>query len=573
MVLCSVAVGIIDAAVLAVVVQVAVAMTSGSSIAGLDTGPFQLEASIPTLLLAAGALMVAQIAAQVVLSWGPARISARAQLTIRRRIARAFAETSWEAKAAEREGGVQEVLTNYVDLAVQSLLMLVVSISSLASLSALVLSSFLVDPLAAAAVIAAGALIFVMLLPLTLRMRRAARLFANRRMDLAESVSETVALAEDTHANGVASAQVDRLDVAMREITGPIFRLRLLARGVPAAYQSLVLALMVAGLGVLHLLDISSIAGLGAIVVMLLRGLNYGQKFQTAYTRWSEQSNFLQRIEDRVAHWRANLETFGIRHLPAVRTVELVHVDFAYPSRPARVLHDVSLTTRQGEVLGIVGPSGSGKSTLLKLMLALHPPERGMHLVNGRPAQEYSQSLRAAIGYVPQQGRLFTGTIEENIRFLRQVSHEEIVEAARAANIHDDICGWEDQYDTVVSPRSSALSGGQIQRLVLARALARHPSLLLLDEPTSALDADSEELIQTTIARIRARGDSTVVIVAHRGATLRHCDRIAVVQDGRLEAVGAPEVLQRTNGFLRQLVTAASQQDPWAEPRTIPSVR
>jgi ABC-type multidrug transport system fused ATPase/permease subunit len=207
-----------------------------------------------------------------------------------------------------------------------------------------------------------------------------------------------------------------------------------------------------------------------------------------------------------------------------------------------------------GEIVGIVGPSGSGKSTLSQLILRLREPTAGSITVNRSPAAGFTlASWYQHVSLVPQDPRLFHSTVAENIAFLdERITLEMVIEAARAANVHDVIESLEHGYDTLIGPGFRDLSGGQIQRIGIARALARGAQVLVLDEPTSALDVHSEAVIQATLESLR--GHALVLIIAHRLSTLSICDRILVLRDGQVETIGTlNEVSERSDFFRRAL--------------------
>ena len=198
------------------------------------------------------------------------------------------------------------------------------------------------------------------------------------------------------------------------------------------------------------------------------------------------------------------------------------------------------------------GPPGSGKSTLVQLLLGLREPISGSVLSNGRDIRVLSRAEWARkVTFVPQDAHLIAGTISDNIRFLRDnVSQDEIEQAARLANLHDDVSAFPDGYDRQVGERGSHLSGGQQQRLIIARALVEHPDVLILDEPTSSLDVRSEHLIRQTLDRLR--DDMTIIIIAHRLSTLDSCDRLMVIHEGELKAFDTPDNLEKDNDFYRE---------------------
>mgnify|MGYP001408548324 CR=1 FL=1 len=238
----------------------------------------------------------------------------------------------------------------------------------------------------------------------------------------------------------------------------------------------------------------------------------------------------------------------GARPLPAgPATVAFENVDFSYePER--QILHGVSFTIGAGQRVAVVGHSGSGKSTLARLLFRFYDASSGAILVNGVDLREMQQaSLRAAIGIVPQDTVLFNDTILYNIRYGRpQASDAEVIEAARAAHIHDFIESLPAKYQTSVGERGLKLSGGEKQRVAIARAILKNPRILIFDEATSALDSRAEKAIQDELERI-AQGRTTLVI-AHRLSTVMDADQILVLHHGRVVERGTHAQLLEANG-------------------------
>ncbi len=239
---------------------------------------------------------------------------------------------------------------------------------------------------------------------------------------------------------------------------------------------------------------------------------------------------------------------------PARGAIKISEVDFRYRADGAEILKNINLDIPEGQVIGIVGPSGSGKSTLTKLIQRLYRPERGQILVDGIDIGQVDAAwLRRQIGVVLQENLLFNRTIHENIALANPgMPRLEVIEAARLAGADEFITKLPLGYDTHIEERGANLSGGQRQRIAIARALATRPRMLILDEATSALDYESERVVQSNMRRI-TRG-RTVIIIAHRLAAVRGCDRIIAIKDGRIVEDGTHQsLLQMPNGHYAML--------------------
>jgi len=245
-----------------------------------------------------------------------------------------------------------------------------------------------------------------------------------------------------------------------------------------------------------------------------------------------------------------------LANLPPMQgAISLKDVSFAYAAKDPDVLSGITLEIPAGQILGIVGPSGSGKSTLTKLIQRLHLPRRGQISIDGIDiARVHPAWVRQQVGVVLQDNLLFNATVHENVALaVPHLTRAQVIAAARLAGADEFIMKLSQGYDTTIVERGANLSGGQRQRIAIARALAHNPRVLILDEATSAVDYESERIIQTNLQEIVR--DRTVIIIAHRLATVRICDRIISMANGRIVEDGTrEELMRREGGLYRHLV-------------------
>lgn len=239
------------------------------------------------------------------------------------------------------------------------------------------------------------------------------------------------------------------------------------------------------------------------------------------------------------------------RHLGPVQTLAFRAVSFKHQTAQHKAIDDISFETRKGETIAFVGPSGSGKTTLMKLLVGLYRPQEGNIFYNGiDEASIHFDDLRKQIGFVTQDTQLFSGTIKENLLFVNpSATEEELQDALRKASTQNLLERAEKGIDTMIGEGGLKLSGGEKQRLSIARALLRHPALLIFDEATSALDSLTEEEIGKTIRNVSSLQNQITILIAHRLSTIMHADRIYVLERGTVTETGTHESLLEEKGL------------------------
>jgi subfamily B ATP-binding cassette protein HlyB/CyaB len=292
----------------------------------------------------------------------------------------------------------------------------------------------------------------------------------------------------------------------------------------------------------------------GQVAQPILRLSQLWQEFQQIQISVARLGDILNAPIEPASHAMANLP-------PPRGAIEIRSLSFWYRPDGQDVLKDISLAIRPGEVIGIVGPSGSGKSSLTKLVQRLYMPQQGQILVDGVDiAQADPAWLRRHIGVVLQENLLFNRSIHDNVALANPaLPRNEVIRFARLAGADEFIAKLPQGYDTMIEERGTNLSGGQRQRLAIARALATSPRILIFDEAISALDYESERIIQMNMREI-VKG-RTVIIIAHRLAAVRPCNRIIGMIDGRIVEAGShDELVARPNGLYARLWSLQTAQ-------------
>ena len=504
-------------------------------------------------------LMAAAIVGRLVLQLLAVMVASKAIANVvaerRRNAVATYLRASWLSQAETDAGHLQDLTNNFAPRVGQ----LVGNVFQLINrgLSALIMLSvsIAVSPVAAGAVLALSAAVFGLLAPLRIKIRRLSARGSKASLVLGRHVSEIAGLIREIRTYSV-------IEPVRASIQDPIETLRVtqtrgeiaLGFGVPL-FQAIALAGFTGMLALAALVLDESAASLGAVVLVAVRSLSYGQAMQANINRVTDLSAWAERFDESIARFDASPMHWGVERLPERPVLRFDDVTFRYPQRDEAALAGISHCVEAGLSVGLVGPTGSGKSTFVAVLLRLVEPTGGRYEISGRPAGGYdAASWGRSFAFVPQTPEILGASVRDNVRFFRPVSDEAVEAALRAANIWPEVAAMPQGLDTPIGLSGSNLSGGQRQRLALARALVGEPSVLVLDEPTSALDPLSEHAIVSSLAALRGR--VTILTVAHRLSTLTGCDEILVLEDGRLVDAGPPRELARRPGFFARSLVA-----------------
>lgn len=489
--------------------------------------------SVSQQLLLGGVLTVLLTGLAFPLAALQASLSVRAMDWLRERLLRAYYAARLQYRDSHREGFLIQLVGEYSFRAEQLVQSLVSVATAGVSLLVFLAAAVWVAPRTTFFLLAGLALCLSLGGPLARRKRQALERHKGAGRELITQVGESARLTEEITVFDVSPRIVEGLVDLTRQASGHLLRVRMDGRLMPSLFQYGGIAVVLALLTLHSLAGARDYAGLVPLAFLLLRGLGFVKTMIASQQNGAEMLPPVRMLAEEAREMEAQAAPRG--HQTPDRFTGLAVEGAAYAYKPGQpVVQQIHLTIRPGEMVGIVGTSGSGKSTLAALLLGLRSPHLGRVRMGGVDLADISPTAWSRMtAFVAQDSKLIHASVADNIRFFRPgFSLLQIRAAARAAHIDADIAALPEGFETVIGTGARGLSGGQRQRLAIARALLGAPQLLVLDEPTSALDQESERLIAQTLAELKGR--VTIVLIAHRPATLTVCDRVLKMEKGRL---------------------------------------
>jgi ATP-binding cassette subfamily B protein len=545
--------GVIEAAFLVLVARVGLAVAEGDTTLNFINGT---ALTVNQALGLSATMLIIRLCAALLGVRVSLALTYRISVGIRVRLSHAFLRSSWAIQQSQPAGILQQLVVTFPNQGSILLNQLANSLGAALTLIAMLVVAFAVEPSATVVVLIVLISLGAILRPLRGRVNRRSDDSIDPQVSFSNGVAQVGTLGLEIQAFGVQKQTEKYLDDLIVNDAIAQRHVGLIAYSVSPIYVSLAYGAVIGALAIVASLGTDQMQSSGAVMLVMLRTLSYGQSLQQGSVYLAQIFPFLHRIENTVDEFEQNRATNGPRKIEKIGNIELTDVGYSYSSGP-RVLQDISCQLQAGHSYGIIGPSGSGKSTLVQLLLGIRNPTSGSITSNGFDLTDIERSSwTSKVAFVPQDPILITGTVAENIAFYRPgISEQQMVEAARSAHVLEDIQKLPQGFNTDLGERAQQLSGGQRQRLSIARALVGNPELLILDEPTSALDMKSESVIRDTIAELQ--GEVTVVVIAHRLSTLDVCSRLMVIQDGQLKAFATPSELAANNDFYKEALNLA----------------
>ena len=511
-------------------------------------GFLHLPLTIPWLVVLIAVLFVTKALVHFIAKYLNIKTAAEYEERIRRDVFSKTLNATWPFLLKQKSGYLERIMVNDVAigasiiLRVTNLVLLVTSLLMYLAV-ALTISSFITS-----VTLVIGAVLFFAFHPFLERIRQIAKIMAKAEKNTAHHINEALGGAKIVKSFGVEPNIIQKSRKYFQLLKEVRVKTDFFRYILGQAFEPVGIVFIVLLFVFYQRFPGFNIVSFAAIVYLIEKMFVYLQAAQGELYTINQAAPYLKAFADFRTSAEENKEINDGRN-PFIFKEDLRFndVEFSY-MEDRKILSGINFSVNKGEMVGLVGPSGAGKTTIVDLLLRLFNPSSGDILVDGKKIKEIDLvDWRGNIRYVSQDVFLLNDTIDNNIRFFDEsISHKDIIEASKMANVYDFINSLSQGFNTVIGERGVMLSGGERQRIALSRALVKIPSLLILDEATSSLDSESELLIQQAIENLR--GKTTVIIIAHRLSTVTNCDKLVVLDEGKIVEQGSPkELLNNTS--------------------------
>ena len=481
------------------------------------------------------------------------RLQFRFVADLRASVLKRYSTASWEAQSGLDAGTVQQLVVTLPNGVSGQLASLIVNLGHCSMMVAMIGYAFFTD-----AYLTMMLLVVVMFATLSFGpLRKWIRIRTTESLDeqrsLSSQVAELAVSKYELQAFGVSNKFTSKLMQSVGREAALQARAGRLKGLILPLYTTLTFVAVTFGLIVFLNTAQDDLGQTGPVFLVVLRSLSYGTAIQQAAAGLSSLLPSLNVIRDRLSELRVDPARWGDRTFEHLKSISFEHVSFAYRDEQASVLKDVSIDLQVGSKIGLIGPSGSGKSTFVRLLLGIIEPDSGRVLINGQPVRSYDrEAWSSRLGVVPQFPTITRGTIRENLRFFRDgIQDTDLWYALDIADLANEVRSLPDGLSTKLGADGWVMSGGQLQRFAIARALAGQPNLIVMDEPTSSIDAISEGAVSEALSRLA--DEVTVLVVSHRMGILQGCDQVVVFDRTRIVAAGSPAAVLELPGYAQLL--------------------
>lgn len=467
-----------------------------------------------------------------------AELSRRTLVRQRGELIQEYLAAGWDHRSGSREGYLQDLMGDYANRSEKVVDVICTIVVSTSGMLAIGVGALLVARWAAVVAMVGVVAVGVGLRPLSRRLKNVSNGWLVENQRLMSRMAQTSRVSAEITAFDVGPMveQGARLEIADSAVNTA--QLRAFGRLTPLLFLYGAFGLVLIVIGVVNLNGSVDFTAVGPLMLLLVRALGYGKQLQTAVQAGIEYAPSIRALESAIETFSEHRAPTGSVRVARIGPIYLENVGFEYIPGQA-VLRELSFHIEPGDAVAVVGPSGGGKTTLTHLLMRLRQPTTGRIVMDAVDLREIDRgSWARLVACVPQDNQLIHASVADNIRFYRSgVSEAEVEAAARSAHLHEEIVSLPEGYDTFIGQGARDLSGGQRQRLGIARALVCGPELLVLDEPTSALDQRSEQLIRQVLLELK--GTVTMLVVAHRPATMEICNRIIRIDGGTAQEIDA----------------------------------